>query len=1692
MKNMNTKLKHRKSVDFTNALQIVLFVVFCLGSSIAWGEILIPSQTPPPGDQQWRLDGNSSLRIDCGTTYTIVAQKKGKNYDYNYTITSSRSDCPITITLNTNGIQNNATLYVYEGGTSGTLKATWVNGTDLSSSVLVAGGTVTLRFDENNTSNTNENFKVTIYQECCPTCTEPTLSLSSTSGTLTIGDTFNLAGIITTNSPGTLTYSSSNSSVASVAANGTITANASGNATITVTAPASGIYCQRTATYNVTVQKNCYQTINMATNTYTIDCGKTYCFYDHGGANANYGNNENYTATFTSEGNITINFESFATESSTSCYNWDYMLAYDGDVSTGTLLFRGQTGCNTNALNIGRNYTATSGIMTVVWKSDGSNVAAGWSATITATGCLATLTYDAETNCTGTASNEPAAVSRAIGSTIQISNQRPMCSSGLTFVGWTTNSNGTGTVYQSGDDYTITGNATLYAKYINCSDINLSISAEGDAVKGSEIIRDTIYYNVCKLSSDGEITLKYNLTDNTNVSSCKWYVNAHDGNAPTSATYAALTNYTFTPHLETGHDISLVVTKTGGCVYYASARIRVSAGLTPTDATPDAGEICVGGATEITVGSHANSSTIEVENEPIAVTGALGQGELTFIPDGPSCAASLGQCYESTVTFYDFDESATITSADDLNFVRINMEHSFIGDMQIKLVCPTGLSAIILQDYFQTSSGGLDDDTYSWPYRRIGIYGNFAEFVNSAAASGGCTQGGAYSYSGIYYIVNEFLGYVVYDGTSYSLTSDANAATNFPVATNFYNVFRAVSSAIPNQDDFCATDGEYEVYYKFVGYNNFAESYNGGVSYSGTPKYTTLNGHSYRYFSNQNYYDYRLFQAPIGFGNPNLADGSSLCESSSNASGTGFDYCWSNNPNYSYAAGSGYVYEPVNHQEGDIIDDIVKPSNITNMTQIYHPYQSFSNLIGCPLNGTWKIQVCDSWEGDNGYIFNWELSLNGLAPNNWDYTIELADVDVETNEIVTATSTPNVFNIHPTEANASAIIGVQQSGSISLIDNFGCVSEGVPFTYTVTQPVVPNAINETICLGESVSLVATNGSTSTATPFTYSWTDSENTLSATDAQTVTATPMTTTAYSLTITDANGCSGSVIPTVNVNTPVEQEDGNYYLWVGKGVNPTYWGNADNWAKYNYSTTRYENVTSAPTSADNVYVIGNGSCTTTSPTLNVDGAAKNLKIGNGFTVNGGSHNLSIAGNLDMNATNSFIPATGKVSFIGNNNQAVNKAITFYDVEFNQNSVNIITAPSMTINHNATFTKGIVNNDVSFIANSTVTNANTLTQDSYVDGTVTKTTGSTVAETFTFPTGGDLTNDPTNFVLGTVKTEIPKNQEVSVKFNHKSDPTGFTTAEMPKWWGASSMCSAEINGSDDLIRIDHASNAEFWNVTTPVTLSNVTMTAYSEDGDILQFNENTQDHNASSIVGTVYNSSYSCWQNMGGTATVSSVTRSGQYNKISLSGLTIPAGGGEFTTFGSINGNTILPIELKDFYAECNGTNVTSVEWATETEHDNDYFILERSHDAKNFTEIARIQGAGYSTSEKFYQYIDNEIYSGDNYYRLIQVDFDGVKTASEIITIKCNETFGNPNVEAYPNPFNNEITVILENFDNIPAQIEVFDILGKLIITEKIESTRNEYITTYDFNNLAPATYNMRVSTSEFVIMKQIIKK
>ena len=81
--------------------------------------------------------------------------------------------------------------------------------------------------------------------------------------------------------------------------------------------------------------------------------------------------------------------------------------------------------------------------------------------------------------------------------------------------------------------------------------------------------------------------------------------------------------------------------------------------------------------------------------------------------------------------------------------------------------------------------------------------------------------------------------------------------------------------------------------------------------------------------------------------------------------GTGWDYCWSE-----IFPQQGYL----NILDGGISP--IPPVDYNNNTGYFTPEESLSGLIGCPLNGTWTLRICDEWLIDDGWLFWWKINFD--------------------------------------------------------------------------------------------------------------------------------------------------------------------------------------------------------------------------------------------------------------------------------------------------------------------------------------------------------------------------------------------------------------------------------------------------------------------------------------------------------------------------------------------------------------------------------------------------------------------------------------------------------------------------------------------------------------------------------------------
>ena len=369
-------------------------------------------------------------------------------------------------------------------------------------------------------------------------------------------------------------------------------------------------------------------------------------------------------------------------------------------------------------------------------------------------------------------------------------------------------------------------------------------------------------------------------------------------------------DYYFTPGR--GYDVAISAKDASQCPSLVPITFRVRTSKNPIRGIIPQPPVCTGDELHLSVG-YDNLSALQLTPVGSEQITSLAVVDTVFLPDGISCPP-YGYYYRSYVNFTAFAPNATITSANDILYVRLKIEHSAIEDIRISLVCPNGSHCKMVPDYQYDGWGGVTTHYFR---------------------------------------------------------------TNLGVANRLQEV----------------------------------------VS----------------------------------------------CNAAQNPMGIAWNYVWSNNTTlgYQYAnTPNSYCYEPGNihstynpYWDDGTTSYKIDSTDVANMTQVYHPLQSFAGMVGCPLNGSWYIEIEDVWTNDNGYLHEWEMALDpSLLPQNWSYSVAV----------------DTIFVTGP-GANGTYIIP-NQSGNIpytvNVIDEFSCLYDTVMYIDITQSPQPDLGDDRYICFGE--------------------------------------------------------------------------------------------------------------------------------------------------------------------------------------------------------------------------------------------------------------------------------------------------------------------------------------------------------------------------------------------------------------------------------------------------------------------------------------------------------------------------------------------------------------------------------------------------------------------------------------------------
>jgi hypothetical protein len=184
-----------------------------------------------------------------------------------------------------------------------------------------------------------------------------------------------------------------------------------------------------------------------------------------------------------------------------------------------------------------------------------------------------------------------------------------------------------------------------------------------------------------------------------------------------------------------------------------------------------------------------------------------------------------------------------------------------------------------------------------------------------------------------------------------------------------------------------------------------------------------------------------------------------------------------------------------------------------------------------------------------------------------------------------------------------------------------------------------------------------------------------------------------------------------------------------------------------------------------------------------------------------------------------------------------------------------------------------------------------------------------------------------------------------------------------------------------------------------------------------------------------------------------------------------------------------TVLPIELISFRGENNGRE-NMLYWMTASEHNNDYFTIERSNDMYNWVNAGIVDGAGNSNEVLDYSLLDKHPYAQITYYRLRQTDFDGAYKYSQPLSlyseIISNQLFS----ELAPNPTNDNFSFnYVGNNYNEEIEVTMINNIGQIV--KKINfnplyKSQGTVISTQDIND---GIYQVVIKQGEVIVIRKI---
>ena len=527
-----------------------------------------------------------------------------------------------------------------------------------------------------------------------------------------------------------------------------------------------------------------------------------------------------------------------------------------------------------------------------------------------------------------------------------------------------------------------------------------------------------------------------------------------------------------------------------------------------------------------------------------------------------------------------------------------------------------------------------------------------------------------------------------------------------------------------------------------------------------------------------------------------------------------------------------------------------------------------------------------------------------------------------------------------------------------------------------------------------------------------------------------------------------------------------------WIWGGLTNLEWTEGSNWYQWDGLKWIKQNGGNIPDAGCKIYILPTSDvCVDSNPT-NAAASIGDLNI-QGGTFDFGSSSTTVTGNITNDGTITGGSGTVTMAAAGDQTISGTGAVNFNNLRVNKASGNLILSSATNVASTLTMTKGNIVNSQPLVLGSSSTSPGTLSHSSgVITGEFRKYFANQTGSTF--------------FPIGTSSNM----RDVTVNFTSAPGSNQYLTASYvagtPTLQDGSDYTGLPLT-TDDGQLIQNYSEDGYWVINPTGDDYNSTINSASYTIDLHCKNLTVQPSDVSKV--RIIKSAGS---NTAGSHHASWTGLTNQSASGSASDFTVTGTSTGFSFFGagSDDGNA-LPVELVSFSGACND-GVVELIWETASEYNSSHFDVENSRDGITWDVVKTIEAAGNSNELLTYGYNDINAHSGDNYYRLTQVDMDGTSKTYDVINVSCSQTTSGY-FSIFPNPSSGSFQVMLNNSDIVgQAEMNIMDTKGNKVFIKSINVKTG--INMFVINeNLAPGIYYVSVKNGDktTTVLKHSVK-